>query len=132
MYLDLYTILHRVLFMIWICIIMLVLSVLASRFFYVRGFNSGYAEGNIDTQEYWEKLKRIPIAGQKVDVPGFCEVIILGRGSINGVPHIDYIPSEVVNGRNIPDIEPGELERNTISCPLDEFIAQCEISLKLL
>jgi hypothetical protein len=118
--------------MIWVFLIMVVVAALASRFFYVRGFTSGHAEGRVAEAEYWEKLKRTPIAGQAILVPAFGEVIILGRGEIGGVAHIDYILSDVVNGRNIPDIDGEELERNTISCPLDEFIAQCEISLKFL
>lgn len=116
--------------MIWVVLILVIIAALACRFFYIRGFNSGHAEGRVAEGEYWEKLKRTPIAGQSFLVPAFGEVMILGRGEIDGVPHIDYILTEVVNGRNIPDIDGEELDANTISCPLDEFIAQCEISLK--
>ena len=118
--------------MIWLCLLLTLAGILASRIFYVRGWNRGYDKGEAEAEEYWEKLKRTPIAGQAVHVPAFGEVIILGRGEPGGIPHIDYIPSSVVNGRNIPDISIEELDRNTISCPLDEFIAQCEISLKLM
>lgn len=118
--------------MIWIVLILVILAAIACRFCYVQGFRRGHSEGEEAANQYWEKLKRTPIAGQAILVPAFGEVIILGRGEIDGVPHIDYILSSVVNGRNIPDIDGEELDSNTISCPLDEFVAQCEISLKFL
>ncbi len=118
--------------MIWLTILLLALSVIACRIFYVRGVHKGYAQGATFIEERWEKLRRTPIAGQAVDVPSFGEVIVLGRGEIDGVPHIDYIQSKVLNGRNIPDLTEEELAKNTISCPLDEFVAQCELSIKLL
>lgn len=118
--------------MIWLFLVFAVVLALISRIAYVRGLNAGRQAGREQELEYWEKLRKTPIAGQAVDVPGFGEVIILGRGEIDGVPHIDYIQSKVVDGRNIPDLDEDELNRNTISCPLDEFIAQCEISLKFL
>lgn len=115
-----------------LCLIIFLILCCACRFFYIRGFNSGHAEGRMAEGKYWEKLKRTPIAGQAIMVPAFGEVIILGRGAIDDIPHIEYILSSVVNGRNIPDIDGEELDANTISCPLDEFIAQCEISLKFI
>jgi hypothetical protein len=113
-------------------ILAILLLIAVGRLSFVAGLRRGRKEGKAELEEYWEKLKRTPIAGQSILVPAFGEVIILGRGKIDGVPHIDYIPSKVVNGRNIPDIDIAELSANTISCPLDEFIAQCEMSLKFI
>lgn len=117
--------------------VLLLLVVGALAFFFGRliwldGHRKGYSQGKDGVEAYWEKLRKTPIAGQTVEVPAFGEVVILGRGDVDGVPHIDYISTSVLKGRSVPELEEEELNANTISCPLDEFIVQAEVSLKYL
>lgn len=120
--------------MIWgvVFVLFCIFIILAYSLGHVRGKKEGKEIGYTARELYWDKLKKTPIAGQYVDVPHFGMVIILGRGEINGVPHIDYIPKDVVGDRQIPELSEEELDRNVISCPLDEFCAQCELSISMM
>lgn len=113
---------------ILILIFSLLAMVVAVRLSYVHGMNKGAAF----VEAKWEKLKKKPIAGQRVQVPGFGDVMILGLGRDNDIELIDYIPLDVLGDRYPSDLEEDELNYNTISCPLDSFIAQCELSIKYL
>lgn len=53
---------------------------------------------------------------------------ILGRGDNT----IDVIPQSVLNGRFPSELSDEELDKNTISYELDEFVANVEIPLSVI
>lgn len=115
--------------MIYLVLLLSLITILVvGRLSYVRGMNKGSAI----VEARWEKLKKIPIAGQKIQVPGFGDVMVLGLGWDEDVELIDYIPLTVLQGKLPSDIDPEDLDANTISCPLERFVAQCELSIKYL
>lgn len=110
--------------------IIAIVVILLLRLSYVRGYNLGNSEGRASEAQYWHKLRLRPMAGQTMYVPAMGEVVILGRGGTDDNLTIDFILSKDLQGRSIPDLDTEELDRLTISEPLDVFVAQAELSLK--
>ena len=106
----------------------IIVALVVSRLAYVRGEKKGYDVGYKKAEEYWEQLRNTPIAGMTVEVPTFGYVMILGRGDNT----IDVIPQSVLNGRFPSELSDDELDKNTISYELDEFVANVEIPLSVI
>ena len=113
-----------------ICLVIVAIAIAVGRLCYVRGENKGYAAGKEEAEAYWNKLKATPMVAQEVIVPGFGTVIVLSTGWHEGKEVIDFVSTKFLAGRNIPDIPKEELEANQAWTALDQFVAQCELSLK--
>lgn len=117
--------------MIFLYLLIFLVTVAAvARLSYVQGQNKGFSAGKEETEAYWNKLKATPMVGQEVIVPGFGTVIVLGTGFHEGKEVIDFVSTKFLAGRNIPDVPQAELEANQAWTGLDQFVAQCELSLK--
>lgn len=124
--------------MSYVFVFLLGCALFALRPVYLWGVRVGVDRGTATAADRWEKLRRTPIAGQSVDIPGLGEVMILGLGTAldptTGAfsASIDYIPTRILGGKLPSEVDAELLAANTISCPLDRFVAQAEVSLRFL
>jgi hypothetical protein len=89
----------------------------------------GVKFGKVLMSQKFAELRRQPIAGQTIHVRGIGDVFILGFGDDpdDGSTYVDYIESRFLEGTDSPgELSDELLERDTVSVPLDNFVAQCD------
>jgi hypothetical protein len=99
-------------------------------FVYLFGVSRGIASGIQQNKDYWDKLSKIPLPGQTINVESIGEVVITGFDDARTI--IFYIPVAQLKGKDVHELSEKELDELSSSCQLDMFVARSEIPLKFL